>query len=106
MTDFDDLPGYPLIQAGMHDGEAGLESVEALLVEIAAPRLRAVGLPIPEFASKRPDAELRLYQRLGTTGTPDPYSRYNALLREIDSFGRAAEMRVRRLARRQHQVGD
>lgn len=96
MRQFHDLPGYDLVSAGLRDRAAGIESVEALLVEIAAPRLRAVGLPVPEGTAGATAAELRLYEVLGARGEADPYSRYNALLRELVSFGRAAEARVRR----------
>lgn len=91
MTDLDGLPGAELITAGLRDAAQGRTSTASLLVEIAAPRLRALGLPVPPSGSG--EAELRLYDELGRTGAPDPYGEYNALLRRLTSFTRALERR-------------
>jgi hypothetical protein len=40
------------------------------------------------------EASLALYAWLGERGVLDPYSTYNALLRELSSFVRALEHRV------------
>ena len=92
MGDIDDLPGADLVQRGLDDATAGRESAEALLIEIAAPRLRDLGLAVPD-SFDRGDAELRLYARLGRSGVPDPYGEYNALLRRLTSFVHALEHR-------------
>ena len=92
MSDIDDLPGADLIQRGLDDAAAGRESAEALLVEIAAPRLRELGLPVPDSLSGC-EAEIRLYERLGRSGALDPYGEYNALLRRLTSFVHALEHR-------------
>ena len=42
-----DLPGAELVEAGLADLVAGTETDEALLVSIAAPRLRALGFDVP-----------------------------------------------------------
>ena len=42
-----DLPGYELVSEGLDDLAAGRESVSALLVAMAAPRLRALGIDVP-----------------------------------------------------------
>ena len=72
----------------MRDLERGVESVEALLASIGAPRLRALGFDI---RSPFPDAELRLYERLRGEDGDAAHSRYNALIRRLVSFERAAE---------------
>jgi hypothetical protein len=41
-----ELPGADLVDAGLADLERGVESVEALLVSIGAPRLRRLGFEI------------------------------------------------------------
>ncbi len=65
-----------------------MESVPALLVSIGAPRLRRLGFEIPR---PFPEAEHRLY-RLLTQDDPDSaHARYNALIRRLVSFERAAE---------------
>jgi hypothetical protein len=99
MLDLKDLPGADRVERGLSELEQGVESVDALLVAIAAPRLARAGLVVPARAREFPEAELRLYALLGKQGSRDPYSEYNALLRELVSFERALEHRVR-LARR------
>ena len=97
----DDLPGYDLLGRGLADFAAGVTSVESLLVAIAAPRLADLHVLELRGAVAETDAELRLYALLGEQGAPDPYSRYNALLRQLSSFVHALERRQRRMARTQ-----
>ncbi len=82
------LPGADLIEAGVADLERGVESIEALLVSIGAPRLRQLGLRLP---SALPSSEHRLYELLAEEEVDAAHSRYNALLRRLVSFERAAE---------------
>lgn len=93
MTGFEDLPGADLVLGGIADVERGeTTTIASLLVQIAAPRLRRVGLPIPKFDGPQ-DAEQRLYERIGQSGALDPYGEYNALLRRLSSFAQALERR-------------
>lgn len=85
--DLDDLPGAELIRSGLRDLDRGVESVEALLVAVGAPRLRRLGIAVRAL----PDAEHRLYALLARSGPDDAHVRYNALLRRLVSFERAAE---------------
>ena len=85
----DALPGADLVRQGLEDLERGVESIPALLVAIGAPRLRRAGLAVP--ADRFPSPERRLYDLLATTGEDSAHSRYNALLRRLISFERAAE---------------
>ncbi len=82
------LPGADLISAGLADLEAGRQSVPALLVSIAAPRLAPLGISVP-FPLSTP--EHRLYELLRAENADDAHSRYNALIRRLVSFERAAE---------------
>jgi hypothetical protein len=84
----DDLPGAELVERGLADLERGVDSVEALLVSIGAPRIRALGIPVP---STIPSPEHRLYDVLTQTEGDGAHSRYNALVRRLVSFERAAE---------------
>ncbi len=79
-------PGGDLIAAGLADLERGVESLPALLVSIGAPRLAALGVPVPR---PLPDAERRLYERLQRDDPDAAHSRYNALVRRLVSFERA-----------------
>jgi hypothetical protein len=83
------LPGNDLVCQGIEDLSRGVESVPALLVSIGAPRLRMVGLEIPENVISSP--EQRLYHRLWSDDPDVAHSRYNALIRRLISFERAAE---------------
>ena len=66
----------------------GRETVAALLVLIGAPRLRRLGLSIPET---RLQPEHTLYNLLAQSEPDSAHSRYNALIRTLVSFERAAE---------------
>lgn len=82
------LPGGDLIRQGLQDLAAGKESAEALLVSIGGPRLRRLGLlRCPSLS----DPEHRLYGLLALAGPDSAHSRYNALVRRLVSFERAAE---------------
>jgi len=87
--DLDALPGGDLIARGLADQVAGRDSAEALLVEIGAPRLRRLG--IPARTREGVAAEHRLYDLLAETNPDSAHSRYNALIRRLVSFERAAE---------------
>jgi hypothetical protein len=86
--DLQHLPGGDLVGKGLVDLARGEETVEALLVSIAAPRLAAGGLPI---GRPFPDPEHRLYALLAREGEDGAHSRYNALLRRLTSFESALE---------------
>ena len=82
------LPGADIVSQGIEDLERGVESVESLLVSIGAPRLSRLGFPVP---STIPSPELRLYELLAQEDADSAHSRYNALVRRLVSFERAAE---------------
>lgn len=90
MTTFADLralPGANLVRRGVADLRNGRESAEALLVSIGAPRLRSVGVELPEtIASPEHKLYLLLAREKGNAG----HSAYNALIRRLVSFERAA----------------
>ena len=83
------LPGQDLIERGLDDLANGEESIASLLVLIGAPRLRRLGLRVPDSSTSRP--EVRLYQRLARVDSDSAHSRYNALVRRLVSYERAAE---------------
>ena len=82
------LPGGDLVAKGLEDLARSSETVEALLVSIAAPRLRDLGLLTAEPLL---DPEHRLYDRLAREDPDSAHSRYNALLRRLTSFESALE---------------
>ena len=88
---FEHLPGGDLVEKGLRDLERGEETVEALLVSIAAPRLLAAGLRVPTPSRPVAEPEHRLYEKLAESEPDSAHSRYNALLRRLTSFERALE---------------
>lgn len=82
-------PGEEIIEQGIRDLAAGHESIPALLVSIGAPRLRRLGLNIPKITQLSP--EHRLYEMLVSANGDAAHSQYNALIRRLTSFERAAE---------------
>jgi hypothetical protein len=86
-----DLPGSELVAQGLIDLAARRETEAALLLEIAAPRLRNLGvsLPVLDDDDHGQSPEHRLYALLSARS--DAYSRYNSLLARIASYARAAE---------------
>ena len=87
--DYRAFPGGDLIGGGIEDLNAGIESPEALLVAIGRPRLTRLGVQVPDHPYASP--ELRLYQHLWRTDPDAAHARYNAFIRRLVSFERAAE---------------
>ena len=86
-SELDTLPGADLVKQGAEDLDGGQESAEALLVSIGAPRLRSVGV---ELSSPIPSPEHKLYLLLAREKGDAAHSAYNAMLRRLVSFERAA----------------
>ena len=85
----DRLPGVEIVREGIEDLQRGTTTVPALLVSIGAPRLRQIGLPVPRQVIRSP--EIKLYLRLAQSDPDGAHSKYNALIRRLVSFERAAE---------------
>ena len=83
------FPGHELILQGIADLDAGRETAEALLVAIGAERLRRAGISVPQRVPS--DPEHRLYALLASTDSDSAHGRYNAMIRQLVSFERAAE---------------
>ena len=103
MIEIDDaLPGADLVRTGLGDLSADRLSIEALVVAIAWPRLRRLGVAIPPAAiaatASEPCAELQLYQLLRQQYPRDAYARYNALIRRLIRFCHALEQATKRAA--------
>lgn len=92
------LPGEELVSAGLADLAAGRQTDSALLVQIAAPRLRSLGISIPGPATALPREHV-LYDQLETRLGSAAHSYYNSLIRRIVSFARALEQDQQRRLR-------
>jgi hypothetical protein len=95
------LPGEDLIAAGVQDLLAERETIAALLVAIGSPRLRRLGLELPEQLPQNP--EHRLYDLLSQDDPDSAHSRYNAFIRRLVSYERAADEKIVRCANRLHR---
>ena len=84
------LPREELVQQGLADLKLGCESDESLLVLIAAPRLRDLGIEVPDSNLPGP-CEHALYSRLEERLGPGAHSSYNSLIRRIVSYVHALE---------------
>lgn len=80
------LPGDDLVEAGLEDLSAGIESIASLLVSVGAPRLSRAGIYV---SGAFPNPERRLYALLHDEDAARAHSRYNALIRRLVSFERA-----------------
>ena len=89
---FNTLPGGDLIRKGLSDLDSGVRSASALLVLIGGTRLRNLGLPVPQGEG---DPEYLLYDLLSLDDPDSAHSRYNALIRTLVSFERAAECAIK-----------
>jgi hypothetical protein len=81
------LPGGEIIDAGLAALAAGEETIEGLLVSLAAPRLKREGVPLPR--ELLPDASKRLYRLLERKSGDLAHARYLACLRQAASFADA-----------------
>ena len=79
--------GVPHAPGGGREN-TGQETINALLVSIGAPRLERLGFEIPSPISS---PEHRLYELLAAEEPDSAHARYNALIRRLVSFERAAE---------------
>ncbi len=84
------LPGGELVQRGLADLAEGRDTECALLLQIAAPRLRRLGINIRSRSSALP-FEHALYEQLENRLGPAAYSCYNSLIRRMVSFAQALE---------------
>jgi hypothetical protein len=87
-TLFDTLPGGDMLRKGFSDLKNGAVTPNALLVLIGAPRLRKIGFQV---SSTTNNPEHALYDLLSRNDSDSAHSRYNALIRTLVSFERAAE---------------
>lgn len=88
MRTFAGLPGAEIVIDGLRDLDRGVVSIPSMLVAVASPRLRRLGLTIPDH---EPNPEHRLYALLHDEYGDAAHGRYNALVRRLVSFERALE---------------
>lgn len=82
-------PGQDLVEEGLADLRAGRLSIAGMLVATARTRLAATGLDVPDVTAERPAHAL--YDLLAAENPLTAHGRYNALVRRLVSYLRAAE---------------
>ena len=87
-TDSPLLPGEDLVNEGLNDLKEGRDTEAALLLLVAGPRLRSLGVPVPDQDSPRPFEHL-LYEKIEDRLGSGAHSYYNSLIRRIVSYARA-----------------
>jgi hypothetical protein len=85
---YTNLPGAELVERGLRDLADGATTEAALLVLVGAPRLRQLGIAIDVAPVECP--EHALYDLLRRVDEDAAHGRYNALVRRLVSFERAA----------------
>jgi hypothetical protein len=88
-ADLTTFPGAEIVLKGLDDLDAGRDTPEGAAVQVAAIRLRAGGLSVPRRDPGSGEPGHALFRLLAED--PDPHSRYNAILRRVDSFARTLE---------------
>lgn len=83
------LPGGELVSTGLADLKNGIVSENALLVSLASPRLRGLGLEVPSLAMTDEPYEHRLFSALEIRLDKGAHAAYNALIARIVSFANA-----------------
>ena len=81
------LPAEDLVRSGIDDLRNHRMTTAALLVAIGSPKLKQLGIEVPEHDSSCP--EHRLYDLLTKDWADSAHSRYNALIRKLVSYERA-----------------
>jgi len=79
-------PGGDLVAKGLSDLAHGVKSEEALLLMVAGPRLRGLGIAVREIEGVIRPYEHALYSAIESRLTTDAHSAYNALIQRIVSF--------------------
>lgn len=98
MKDYSGLPGAEWILRGVADLVRGEMTSEALCVAGATGLLRSLGVDVAASITVPKDPEILFYLSLAGK-TDDPYGRYNAMRRELDSFVSVLGRRIAHLVR-------
>lgn len=90
LNNLEALPGGEILKNGLEDLGNSILSINAYLVLMGAPRLRRLGIEIPDKQIKNP--EHKLYDILEDKNLYGAHSEYNSLIRKLVSLERALEL--------------
>ncbi|HLB59729.1 MAG TPA: hypothetical protein VJL87_06585 [Bdellovibrionota bacterium] len=81
------IPGWEIVDSGLRDLVNGnLSSVNALAIAEARPRLRFLGVPVPDVSSQISDSRTLLYHNMEKEHGDMAYTRFCSLLERVNSF--------------------
>jgi hypothetical protein len=81
------LPGWEIIDPGLHDLVHGnISSINALAVVELRPRLRLLGVPVPDVSNHTLNSREQLFCTMKEVHGDMAYLRFCALLERLDSF--------------------
>lgn len=81
------IPGWEIIDSGLRDIVNGnLSSVNALAVAEARPKLRFLGIPVPDVTKQISNIRTLLYNTMEKQEGDMAHPRFCALLERVDSF--------------------
>ena len=83
-------PGEDLVEQGLADLARGENSEAALLMLIVGPRLKRLGIAVPDRRAEKP-FEHQLYERIEERMGKAAHSYYNGLIRRMTSYARILE---------------
>jgi hypothetical protein len=95
--DLHPFPGGDLVAKGLQDLAQFAITEEALLVSIASPRLKRLGLSVPELPGVPLPHEHALFEALEARLGRGAHAAYNALIGRIVSFANAYDRVAARL---------
>ncbi len=88
-------PGGDLVAKGLQDLQDHIISEEALLVLVASPRLRGLGIQVPEAKDAPLPYEHALYSAIERRVPQGAHAAYNALIQRVVSFSDSYCRRLR-----------
>ena len=80
-----------MLRDGLRDLHAGVRSIDALLVLVAAPRLSRCGILVPPISASPALPEHDLFRLLAAKHGPEAYRHYRSLMRRLVSLEQALE---------------
>ena len=89
--DLSALPGGEIVSRGLTDLAEGRDTADAAAVAMASTRLREAGVRVPDVPERSEPAAHHLYALLAREHGDGAHSHYNAIVRRIVSFARAAD---------------
>lgn len=90
------IPGWEIVDLGLRDlADGNHSSVAALAVAEVRPRLRFLGVPVPDVLIQNTNIRMRLYRTMEEQHQDMAHARFCALLERVDSFCDTLAVQIR-----------